>query len=76
MANITPMMQQYLKIKSEYDDCLLFLDSEISMKCSFDDAKEASRVLEITLTKRDAKKKILFRCVAYHIILLIITLKH
>ncbi|WP_423830416.1 hypothetical protein, partial [Staphylococcus epidermidis] len=24
MANITPMMQQYLKIKSEYDDCLLF----------------------------------------------------
>ena len=34
MANITPMMQQYLKIKSEYDDCLLFLDSEISMKCS------------------------------------------
>ena len=75
MANITPMMQQYLKIKSEYDDCLLFLDLEISMKC-FDDAKEASRVLEITLTKRDAKKKILFRCVAYHIILLIITLKH
>ena len=34
MANITPMMQQYLKIKSEYDDCLLFLDLEISMKCS------------------------------------------
>ena len=33
----------------------------------FDDAKEASRVLEITLTKRDAKKKILFRCgVPYH----------
>ena len=26
MANVTPMMQQYLKIKSQYQDCLLFLD--------------------------------------------------
>ncbi|HDL0531374.1 TPA: hypothetical protein PWM74_002295, partial [Staphylococcus aureus] len=24
MSNVTPMMQQYLKIKSEYQDCLLF----------------------------------------------------
>lgn len=76
MANITPMMQQYLKIKSEYDDCLLFFRLGDFYEMFFDDAKEASRVLEITLTKRDAKKKILFRCVAYHIILLIITLKH
>ena len=51
MANVTPMMQQYLKIKSEYDDCLLFLDSAISMKCSL----------------RDAKKKIYPMCgVPYH----------
>ena len=75
MANITPMMQQYLKIKSEYDDCLLFFRLGDFYEMFFDDAKEASRVLEITLTKRDAKKKILFD-VAYHIILLIITLKH
>ncbi|MDE9438502.1 hypothetical protein EWS82_02825 [Staphylococcus xylosus] len=26
MTNQTPMMQQYLKIKSQYQDCLLFLD--------------------------------------------------
>ncbi|RIM62002.1 hypothetical protein BU604_05720, partial [Staphylococcus arlettae] len=25
MANETPMMQQYLKIKAQYQDCLLFL---------------------------------------------------
>ena len=24
MSNTTPMMQQYLKIKSQYQDCLLF----------------------------------------------------
>lgn len=57
MANITPMMQQYLKIKSEYDDCLLFFRLGDFYEMFFDDAKEASRVLEITLTKRDAKKR-------------------
>lgn len=57
MANVTPMMQQYLKIKSEYDDCLLFFRLGDFYEMFFEDAKEASRVLEITLTKRDAKKK-------------------
>ena len=47
MANITPMMQQYLKIKSEYDDCLLFFRLGDFYEMFFDDAKEASRVLEI-----------------------------
>lgn len=56
MSNVTPMMQQYLKIKSEYDDCLLFFRLGDFYEMFFDDAKEASRVLEITLTKRDAKK--------------------
>lgn len=57
MANVTPMMQQYLKIKSEYDDCLLFFRLGDFYEMFFEDAKEASRVLEITLTKRDAKKE-------------------
>ncbi|MBL7573107.1 DNA mismatch repair protein MutS [Staphylococcus saccharolyticus] len=57
MSNITPMMQQYLKIKSEYDDCLLFFRLGDFYEMFFEDAKEASRVLEITLTKRDAKKE-------------------
>ncbi|WP_420903066.1 DNA mismatch repair protein MutS [Staphylococcus succinus] len=50
-------MQQYLKIKSQYQDCLLFFRLGDFYEMFFDDAKEASRVLEITLTKRDAKKE-------------------
>lgn len=46
MANVTPMMQQYLKIKSEYDDCLLFLDSAISMKCSLKMPKKPQEYLK------------------------------
>ena len=57
MANVTPMMQQYLKIKSQYQDCLLFFRLGDFYEMFFEDAKEASRVLEITLTKRDAKKE-------------------
>ncbi|RIN29086.1 DNA mismatch repair protein MutS [Staphylococcus succinus] len=57
MTNQTPMMQQYLKIKSQYQDCLLFFRLGDFYEMFFDDAKEASRVLEITLTKRDAKKE-------------------
>ncbi|WP_371106764.1 DNA mismatch repair protein MutS [Staphylococcus sp. HMSC34C02] len=50
-------MQQYLKIKSRYQDCLLFFRLGDFYEMFFEDAKEASRVLEITLTKRDAKKE-------------------
>lgn len=50
------MMQQYLKIKSQYQDCLLFFRLGDFYEMFFEDAKEAARVLEITLTKRDAKK--------------------
>ena len=57
MTNVTPMMQQYLKIKSQYQDCLLFFRLGDFYEMFFEDAKEASRVLEITLTKRDAKKE-------------------
>lgn len=57
MSNTTPMMQQYLIIKSQYQDCLLFFRLGDFYEMFFEDAKEASRVLEITLTKRDAKKE-------------------
>ncbi len=57
MSNTTPMMQQYLKIKSQYQDCLLFFRLGDFYEMFFEDAKEASRILEITLTKRDAKKE-------------------
>jgi len=46
------MMQQYLKIKSEYADCLLFYRMGDFYEMFFDDAVEASKILDITLTKR------------------------
>lgn len=57
MAKVTPMMKQYLNIKDQYEDCLLFFRLGDFYEMFFEDAIEASRVLEITLTKRDAKKE-------------------
>lgn len=71
MSNVTPMMQQYLKIKSEYQDCLLFFRLGDFYEMFYEDAMR-HHVLEITLTKRDAKKKIQFRCVVFRIILQIV----
>jgi len=48
----TPMMQQYLAIKAEYSDCLLFYRMGDFYEMFFDDAIEASKVLDIALTKR------------------------
>ncbi len=50
MAEYTPMMQEYLKTKSEYDDCILFYRLGDFYEMFFDDAKTASRELELTLT--------------------------
>jgi len=46
------MMQQYLRIKSEYADCLLFYRMGDFYEMFFEDAVEASRILDIALTKR------------------------
>ena len=48
----TPMMQQYLQIKAEYADCLLFYRMGDFYEMFFEDAVEASKVLDIALTKR------------------------
>ena len=50
---VTPMMQQYLKIKEEYADCILFFRLGDFYEMFFDDAITASEVLEITLTGKD-----------------------
>jgi len=52
VSSHTPMMQQYLRIKSEYADCLLFYRMGDFYEMFFDDAVEASRILDIALTKR------------------------
>lgn len=46
------MMQQYLSIKGEYADCLLFYRMGDFYEMFFDDAVEASNILDIALTKR------------------------
>ncbi|MCF7822058.1 MAG: DNA mismatch repair protein MutS, partial [Mariprofundaceae bacterium] len=46
------MMQQYLSIKGEYADCLLFYRMGDFYEMFFDDAVEASKILDIALTKR------------------------
>ena len=48
----TPMFQQYLLIKSEYEDCLLFFRMGDFYETFEEDAIVASEVLGITLTKR------------------------
>ncbi len=50
MADYTPMMQQYLETKKEYPDCILFYRLGDFYEMFFDDAKTASKELELTLT--------------------------
>ncbi len=48
----TPMMQQYLRIKSQHPDNLIFYRMGDFYELFFDDAKKASQLLDITLTSR------------------------
>lgn len=48
----TPMMRQYLGIKSEFPDILLFYRMGDFYELFFDDAREAANLLDITLTAR------------------------
>ena len=50
MSEFTPMMQQYLKTKEEYKDCILFYRLGDFYEMFFDDAKTVSKELELTLT--------------------------
>ena len=53
-ANHTPMMQQYLAIKAEYPDTLVFYRMGDFYELFFADAEKAVRLLDITLTQRGA----------------------
>ncbi|MBI5722273.1 MAG: DNA mismatch repair protein MutS [Burkholderiales bacterium] len=48
----TPMMQQYLRIKAEFPDTLVFYRMGDFYELFFDDARKANRLLDITLTTR------------------------
>src|SRR5216684_4605157 len=48
----TPMMQQYLRIKGEHPDILVFYRMGDFYELFYDDAEKASRLLDIALTSR------------------------
>ncbi|MGF7009996.1 DNA mismatch repair protein MutS [Lachnospiraceae bacterium PF1-22] len=50
MAELTPMMKQYMETKKEYPDCILFYRLGDFYEMFFEDAITASKELEITLT--------------------------
>ena len=50
---LTPMMRQYFEIKENYKDCILFFRLGDFYEMFFEDAKIASRELELVLTGRD-----------------------
>ncbi|MGE4234455.1 MAG: DNA mismatch repair protein MutS [Bacteriovoracia bacterium] len=49
----TPLMKQYSEVKEKYQDCLLFFRMGDFYELFFDDAKIASRILDIQLTSRN-----------------------
>jgi len=51
-AKVTPLMQQYFQIRADYPDTLLFFQVGDFYELFFQDAVTASKVLNITLTKR------------------------
>jgi len=52
-VKLTPMMRQYLKIKEEYPDAILFFNLGDFYETFFEDAELVSRELELVLTKRN-----------------------
>jgi DNA mismatch repair protein MutS len=55
---ITPMLQQYLEIKEQHPDSILFYRMGDFYEMFFDDAVTATKILGITLTSRSAKDEV------------------
>ncbi len=53
MSNITPMMRQYRRIKQQHGDAVLFFRLGDFYEMFEQDAKEVSRILDLTLTRRN-----------------------
>jgi DNA mismatch repair protein MutS len=66
--NHTPMMQQYLRIKAQHADKLLFYRMGDFYELFFEDAEKAAKLLDITLTQRgtSAGEPIKMAGVPYH----------
>ncbi len=57
MAELTPMMRQYVEIKERYPDCMLFFRLGDFYEMFSEDARLASKELDLTLTTRDRGKE-------------------
>ncbi len=59
-AVVTPMLKQYLEIKAAHQDCILFFRLGDFYEMFYEDAREASGLLELVLTSRgsDGKGKV------------------
>ena len=68
LSNHTPMMQQYLQLKAQHPDILLFYRMGDFYELFYDDAKRAAVLLDISLTKRgvSAGEPIPMAGVPYH----------
>ncbi|HKX53398.1 MAG TPA: DNA mismatch repair protein MutS [Nitrosospira sp.] len=68
LNNHTPMMQQYLRIKAQHPDMLMFYRMGDFYELFFDDAEKAAKLLDITLTRRgnSAGEPIKMAGVPYH----------
>ena len=53
MAELSPMMQQYLRVKEEYSDSVVFFRLGDFYEMFFDDAEKISKELDLVLTGRD-----------------------
>jgi DNA mismatch repair protein MutS len=56
MADLTPLMRQYLDIKKRYTDCILFFRMGDFYEMFFEDAKVAAKAMNIALTSRSKDK--------------------
>jgi len=65
---VTPMMKQYLDVKEQYPGTIVLFRMGDFYEMFNEDAEEASRILNLTLTKRDKKNNIPMCGVPHHAI--------
>ena len=67
-SELSPMMQQYMEIKDQYEDCILFFRLGDFYEMFFEDAILASKVLELALTGKQAglNEKVPMCGIPYH----------
>ena len=63
---MTPAMQQFVQIKSDYPDHIVLFRMGDFYETFYDDAKSASAILGITLTARDKERKVPMAGIPYH----------